>query len=243
MGYQKHNWFKRAFGGVCVGIVVCILAYSFTNSPLPSRSVDIDGDNTPPGRLVDSSGVSNSINQLSPEVFARAVLENLPGEQGFLEQDEKIRNLKSTIERLQRESGDELKQSALEALAYGDIPKAAELMEEVARIRTGQVEPSNKKAAREWIDAGNISRLGDSGKALNAYKTAVKLDSTNAVAWNRLGHLSILRGLLEESEKAYIKVTESPGDQQGPRQQGGDGKPVCQSRRYPSNPRRSGQGL
>ncbi len=48
--------------------------------------------------------------------------------------------------------------------------------------------------------------MHDTQKATEAYRQAVELDSSNPEGWNRLGHLLVRSGELEEAETAYRKV-------------------------------------
>lgn len=141
---------------------------------------------------------------IDPETLAIELVKHLPDQKNFAAKDEEIKELKATIERLQNDSSDELKQQALKALAEDDTEKAVELMEESAQSRI-------VKAAQDYIDIGNIAYLTDSQKALNAYEKAVNLDSSNMVAWNRLGYIKMRLGYLEEAKHAFEKVFELAG--------------------------------
>ncbi len=142
---------------------------------------------------------------IDSKALAKQLAKNLPDHKDLAAKDEKIKQLENTIERLQKDSADKLKQQALQALKEDDTEKAVELLEKSALSRT------EKLTAQNWIDIGNIAYLNDSQKALNAYKKATDLDPSNPVSWNQLGLIQNRLGHSDKAQYAYEKVLELSG--------------------------------
>jgi tetratricopeptide (TPR) repeat protein len=154
--------------------------------------------------LLGYVGIQPYWTKIDPEALAKQLAKHFPSQQDFAAKEEEIKELKATIERLQKDPADKFKQEALQALKENDTKKAVELMEKSAQSRT-------VKAAQDWIDIGNIAYLNDSQKALNAYEKATRLDPSNPDAWNRLGHIQVRLGLLDKAQHAFEKVLELAG--------------------------------
>ncbi len=144
-------------------------------------------------------------NSIEPEALANQLAKLLPDQQDFTAKEDEIKELKATIERLQQDPADILKQGALQALKEDNTKKAVELMERAAQSRT-------EKAVQDYIDIGNIAYLNDSQKALNAYKKATSLVPSNPDAWNHLGSILYRLGNLGEAQHAYEKVLKLAGE-------------------------------
>lgn len=139
---------------------------------------------------------SESINV---EDLSIALVSKIPDHQLLEAKELEIQNLKSTLERLQESSGDKFKQQALKELNLGNKIKATELMEKSAQIRT-------ENAAQDWIDIGNITKLYDLKKALNAYQKAIDLDPSNPMSWLSLGSILLQLGNDEKAMEACKQV-------------------------------------
>lgn len=131
--------------------------------------------------------------------LAKKLAERMPVQQSLIAKEDKIQNLKATLERLQNKSDDPLTKQMFDALVEGDVVRALELMEKTA------------SASQDWIDIGNIAYLYDPKKALAAYKKAVALAPSNPAGWNRLGQMLGRTGYLKEAEKAFKQVLELSG--------------------------------
>ena len=142
------------------------------------------------------------------EELAKQLARHLPYQQSLSGKDEEIRALKGTIERLQQDPANKLKQKALAALTKDDKAGATELLEQAARARTEKAEKLDKQAAQDWIDVGNIAYLYDTQKAWAAYEKASRLDPANPEGWNRLGHILSRVGRLDEAQETFEKVLE-----------------------------------
>ena len=149
---------------------------------------------------------------INPKELAQQLAKYLPYQKDLTAKDEVIKGLQATIERLQEDTADELKQEALQALAEDDTEKAVELMERSAQIRTKKAEGLTWKASWDWIDIGSIAFLNDSHKALDAFQKATNLDPSNPVAWNGLGRIQFRLGNLVESRQAFEKTLELAGN-------------------------------
>jgi preprotein translocase subunit SecF len=167
------NWIKNKTWQWVIGIFVAILAIIvpliFLPSPPSNQSLDINGTDNTAVQISRSPGASININEIDPEKLATELAKKLSDYQGLKEKDTEIQALKATIERLQLESGDELKKAALQALSEGNTKKATSLLEKSAQLRTEKAKQFSEKAAQDWVDIGNIAFLNDSLKALNAY--------------------------------------------------------------------------
>ena len=149
---------------------------------------------------------------INPEELAEELARHLPDQQSSTEKKAEIQELKNTIERLQLHSSNESKKAAIQELSEDDITKAAELLKKSALYRATQSEQPAKEAALDWIDIGNITLLINPNKALTAFRKAVKLDSLNIDAWQRLGRVSYWSANLNEAQKAYEQILELAGE-------------------------------
>ena len=158
-----------------IGTVIAIIAI-ITSVVLPllnlnkesAQSLNINGNNNNPVQINESPGATVNVNSIDPEALAKQLAKHLPYQQDFAAKEAEIKEIKDTIERLQKDPADELKQAALLALKEDDTKKAVELLEKSAQSHTA-------KAAQDWIDIGNIAYLNDTHKAFSAYKKAVSL--------------------------------------------------------------------
>ncbi|MES9904733.1 MAG: tetratricopeptide repeat protein [Sedimenticola sp.] len=91
---------------------------------------------------------------------------------------------------------------ALELIAKGETGAAEVIFQEI----TTRHEVSVKEASAAYRHLGAITYLSDTDKSLNAYRRATELDPNSAGAWNRLGHLFMRIGKLNEAEAAYLRV-------------------------------------
>jgi tetratricopeptide (TPR) repeat protein len=206
------NWIKNKtlqwVIGIFIALFAIIIPLIFSPSPPSNQSLDINGTDNIAVRISHSPGASININEIDPKKLAIELVKKLPDYQGLKEKDAEIQTLKATIERLQLESGDELKKAALQALSEGNTKKATSLLEKSVQLRTEKAKQFSEKAAQDWVDIGNIAFLNDSLKALNAYQNAIRLDPSSLVAWNRLGHILKRLGRLEEAKQAYEHLLE-----------------------------------
>lgn len=208
---QRPSWIKNPFWQWAIGISIAILAIIiplvFSDKDLPDQSAKINGDQSTVVQVKDSPGAIGEVSQrIDAEELAKQLAKHLPGQQSLSEKEEEIKALRETIERLQQDPADELKQKALVALSEDDKVGATELLEQAARSRVEKAKRFNKQAAQDWIDIGNIAYLYDTQKALDAYEKALKLDPSNPRGWNRLGHILYRLGRLDEAQEAYEKV-------------------------------------
>ena len=139
---------------------------------------------------------------ISLEELAEKLSRHLPDQQTSKEKKAEIQELKNTLERLQQNTANETKKAALQELGEDEITKAADLLKESAQDREKQSGQPSKEAALDWIDIGNITFLKNSHKALTAFRKAVKLDSLNIDAWQRLGRISYWSANLNEAQKS-----------------------------------------
>ena len=138
--------------------------------------------------------------KINIEELSKAVVEKMPEQKLIIDKEQKIQTLKATLKRMQENSDDKLKQSALKALDRGDKLKAIELMEKSARTRT-------EKAAQDWVDIGNVAYFYDTQKAMDAYQKANELDHSNPGAWNGLGIVLADSGKNEEAIEKFERAT------------------------------------
>lgn len=185
---------------------------SITTSPLSffskrsPRGSSIEGDSN----IQDMDAPDVAL--INPDELAGKLSRYLPDQQTHKEKMAEIQELKNTIERLQQDAANESKKAALQELSEDEITKAADLLKESAQYREKQSEQPSKEAALDWIDIGNITFLKNSHNALTAFRKAVKLDSLNTDAWNRLGRVSYWSGNLTEARKAYEEILKLAGE-------------------------------
>jgi tetratricopeptide (TPR) repeat protein len=204
--WSEDNKWRWIIGTVIaiIAIIIPVVLHLLSRKKKSTQSLNINGNNNIPVQINESPGATVNVNSIDPESLAQQLAKHLPDQQDFAAKEDEIRELKATIERLQKDPADELKQEALQALKEDDTNKATELLEESARSRT-------EKAAQDWIDIGNIAYLNDTQKAFSSYEKATNLDPSNLDAWNRLGHIQNRLGHLDQAQHAYEKVLELAG--------------------------------
>jgi len=187
--------------GVALPVFFFIFPYLFSDPPSKTddHSVNIHGS----GNTVNYKHNTTDTDALAEKLAAKMKV----GKDELAVRDEEIKNLKTTIDNLKKDSSNTLKQQALQALEDGDIQKATSLMEEAAEKHTAQ-------ASQDWVDIGNIAYLHDSQKALDAYQRALEIDPSNLRAWNRSGLVLMRLGRLGEAIEAFQQVSKLAADDQ-----------------------------
>lgn len=119
---------------------------------------------------------------------------------------EQIRALKKTITELHNDN-DENAEKALSALLtnniYGSIESLTALSNEQSDLR---------RAAKTWVNIGNIQNLTSAEQALQAYQKASEIDPGSREAWSRQGHVYRQLKQFDLAEAAFKKV-QSASDQ------------------------------
>jgi tetratricopeptide (TPR) repeat protein len=88
--------------------------------------------------------------------------------------------------------------------------QSLELNTALGYLRTSISEEEPRKAAKIWIDIGNLQQLLSSEQALLAYQKAGKLDRYNSDSWNRLGYYYRGQKKFILAENAYKRVLGLP---------------------------------
>ncbi|MGH8557775.1 MAG: tetratricopeptide repeat protein, partial [Methylococcales bacterium] len=147
--------------------------------------------------------------------------------------DDQIKALTEAVTALSTGQGivaspSELKE-ALAALARGNTTLAKSLFEKTAQ----KAEQQAKQGAEALRNLGALAFLENTQEALQAYRRATQLDPDNADGWDRLGHLLLRVGDLNEATAAYktvLALGEKHGDKQAIAVAYGNLGNVCQSR-------------
>jgi tetratricopeptide (TPR) repeat protein len=95
---------------------------------------------------------------------------------------------------------------ALTQLTHRNTEAAEAIFQEVLTRKAAEGRAANIEAAEAARHLGTLAFLHDTDRALQAYRRAVDLDPDNVEGWNRLGHILLRIGELENAEAAYQKA-------------------------------------
>lgn len=103
-------------------------------------------------------------------------------------------------------SGNTQKQAALEHLNEGDVAAAADMMTRVASSQASAVSETSEAAANSWREAGALYYTIDMERAVESYRTALRLMPGHAPSLDMLGHALIRAGRLDEAAAAFEEI-------------------------------------
>ncbi len=200
--WPGHNW--QWLIGLVVAAAVGSLPFVIPTQPAPQKNQNqISGGTF--NESVTQIGTQINNPSIDEDALAKRLLAGMGSirQEDLQEKEEEIRQLKATIQRLQQQPADKLKQDALKKLQENKPAEASELLEQSLARR-------NKVMPEDWVDVGNLAYLTDSQKALSAYQKAIALGDENMVAW--LAHIQQRLGYLGDAMEAYEHVLKLAGN-------------------------------
>ncbi|MGH9892028.1 MAG: tetratricopeptide repeat protein [bacterium] len=148
--------------------------------------------------IANAETVSKAIEALTVQLRSK----DLQGQ----EYQDQIKALTETVQALAKKQDAPGVKEALAALAKGQTEAAKAIFAKTFEAKAAEGAAANRDAAEAARHLGALAFLENTEEALRWYRRAVELDPANADGWNRLGHLYIRTGQLDQAEAAYRKV-------------------------------------
>ncbi len=160
--------------------------------------------------IVNAETVSTAIEALTVQLHSKDLREQ--------EYQDQIKALTETVQALAKKQDTPGVKEALAALAHGQTEAAKAIFAKTVEAKAAEGAAANRDAAEAARHLGALAFLENTEEALRWYRRADELDPANADGWNRLGHLYIRTGQLDQAEAAYRKVVtlgEANSDMEG----------------------------